>query len=81
MPFQKGNCANPNGRPKGAKDRNTKIREAFFGVFHELGKEGLREYAGKDPGGFYRVVASLLPKQLEADVNLHKHEDALLELE
>jgi hypothetical protein len=69
MPFKKGNNANPSGRPKGAKDKYTKIRDAFFGVFHEFGKEGLRDYAEKDPSGFYRVVANLLPKEVDANVS------------
>ena len=67
--FEKGKVANPRGRPKGCKDKYTKIRDAFFCVFHELGKEGLRDFAAKDPSGYYRVISNLLPKEIDANVN------------
>ena len=81
MGFVKGQSGNPVGRPKGQSNKYTKIREAFFCVFKERGKEGLREFAGKDPTGFYKVCATLLPKMIDADVNVHSHEESIEDLE
>lgn len=75
MGFVKGQSGNPAGRPKGKKLKTTEIREAFYRAFREDGMEGLREFKQKDPSTFYRIVASLLPKEVDANVtgtlNIH----------
>ena len=37
MSFQTGKSGNPNGRPKGAKNRYTEIKESFLKAFDKLG--------------------------------------------
>jgi hypothetical protein len=66
--FQKGAPSpNPTGRPKGTKN---KLSEAFIEDLHsdwlEHGKSVLKATREQNPGQYMRVVASLLPK----DVNL-----------
>lgn len=68
--FEKGQSANPAGRPKGAR---TKLGEAFIadlaGDWKNYGKATLVEAREKDPAGYVRIVASLLPKDVNLDVS------------
>lgn len=69
MAWPKGKPRPPNsGRKKGSPNKLTEVKNCFLQVFHERGKEGLSEWAEKDPSGFYRTMASLLPKEVEAKV-------------
>jgi hypothetical protein len=65
--FQTGNNGGP-GRPKGSRN---KLGEAFVSDLHdkwlERGPKALDEMATSDPGGFVRVVASLLPKEFKIE--------------
>lgn len=65
VPFKPGQSGNPNGRPKGARSR---LSEAFLTALEEHwkdnGKDALVEALKKDPAGYVRVVASLLPKDV-----------------
>lgn len=67
--FKPGNQANPTGRPKGSRN---KLADDFIGdlakVWAESGLEALRSVKDNDPSTFVRVVAGLMPK----DVNV-KH--------
>jgi hypothetical protein len=69
MAFEKGKIANPKGRPKGCKDKYTKAREMILCVFFEQGKDGLRDFLAKDPSNYYRMVTTILPKEIEANIN------------
>jgi Family of unknown function (DUF5681) len=73
VPFKPGQSGNPAGRPKGAR---SKLGEAFLedlrDAWLEHGAEALRRCATEDPAQFVRVVASLMPK----DVNLNVAVDA-----
>ena len=65
--WEKGKSGNPKGRPVGCKDRYTRIRDAFFKEFEERGVEGLKAFAKADPTSFYKLVAGLLPKDLNVE--------------
>lgn len=69
MPWKKGETGNPNGRPRGLRDT---ITHAFLrdmeADWRESGKDAIAKARDKDPTGYLKVVASLLPKQIEAEV-------------
>lgn len=74
IPAKKGEVRNPNGRPKGSRN---KFGEAFFADLHaeweKAGKEVLERVRIEDPSTFLRVAASLQPKE----VNVNEGETAL----
>ncbi len=64
--FQPGNP----GRPKGSKN---KLCEDFLGdmqeAWKEHGKDAIKEMATKEPGRFVATVASLVPKDMNVNIN------------
>ncbi len=67
--FQPGQCANPAGRPKGARNKlaETFLEDAYT-AWQEHGKQALDTMAENDPGGFAKMISGLLPR--EATLNL-----------
>ena len=63
-----GSVLNPLGRPKSAR---SKLSESFLvdlhDVFLERGKAAIEEVCKDKPAEFLRVIAQVLPKQLEAE--------------
>ena len=63
-----GSVLNPKGRPKSAR---SKLSESFLvdlhDVFLEKGKAAIEEVCKDKPAEFLRVIAAVLPKQLEAE--------------
>ena len=72
--FQKGNTAGVGfGRPKGARDKiNTRTLHLLQGLTKgKAGADSLKKLRNEDSTAFWRIVAGLLPKQVEAEVE-HK---------
>ena len=63
-----GSILNPRGRPKSAR---SKLSESFLvdlhDVFLERGKAAIEEVCKDKPAEFLRVIAQVLPKQLQAE--------------
>lgn len=77
--FKKGQSGNPGGKP-------TATRNALQGSFlkklqedfDKYGSLAIRQCRMKDPSGYVRVVASLLPKEVEIKRPLEELDDAQL---
>lgn len=72
IPYQPGQSGNPAGRPKGARN---KLGEAFIEAlnddFNEHGATAIKETRETKPDQYLKVIASLLPR----DVNLNITDD------
>ena len=64
VPFKPGESGNPNGRPKGSRN---KLGEDFIlkmqEAFQEHGKAVIQTVIEERPHEFLKVIASLLPKE------------------
>ena len=77
-PFKPGQSGNPKGRPKGARNRlGTQFLEALEADFNQFGPQAIALVREKKPEVYVRVVADLLPK--EANINVEAGE-AFVEL-
>lgn len=69
VPFKPGQSGNPKGRPKGARNRlGAQFLEAMEVDFNQFGCQTIALVREKKPEVYMRVVADLLPK--EANINV-----------
>jgi hypothetical protein len=72
-PFKPGQSGNPEGRPKGARNRSSsQFLEALEADFNQFGPDAIALVRRKSPEVYMRVVAGLLPK--EANINVEAGE-------
>lgn len=82
-PAQPGEVRNPNGRPKGSRN---KLGEAFIEAMHDdfldHGKAVIEKVRAEKPDQYLKVIASILPKELHVkDASLDDMSDnELIEL-
>ncbi len=81
--FVEGSSGNPNGRPLGSKNKFTTLKNTFIEAFEELGGvDNLVEWARANQTEFYRMVARLMPREVEAKVSSQfTLLDALMEMD
>lgn len=69
-PFQPGQSGNPKGRPVGAR---SKLGEAFLEAMHndfnEHGVAAIVKVREEKPDQYLKVIASILPKDLNVNLN------------
>lgn len=72
MGWKKGQSGNPLGKPKGAKNKFTKMKESFASVFKQVGgTKALRTWVEADPENkkaFYEMIVRLMPKDSNVSI-------------
>ena len=65
-PIQPGQVLNPKGRPKGSRHKlGEQFVQALQADFQEHGPEAIVRVRDEQPAAYLRVIASLMPKQIE----------------
>lgn len=78
-PFVPGQSGNPGGKPTGARNRLTAhFLNALADDFQEHGKQAILDARAKDPMGYVKAIAALMPKQIEQTRPLDDMNDAEL---
>ena len=69
-----GQSGNPAGRPKNSRN---KLGEAFIADLHDAwlegGSDAIRRCMEEKPAEFIRIIASLIPKELDVTVDHYDH--------
>jgi hypothetical protein len=70
MPFVKGVSGNPNGRPKGAKDRLSELfLRDVLADWERHGTSALKAVRESDPASYCLMIVKLLPKDTTLNVS------------
>ena len=79
IPFKAGQSGNPGGKPKAARNRLTAhFLNALADDFEKHGRQAIVDAREKDPMGYVKAIAALMPKQVEQTQPLDDLTDAEL---
>ena len=74
MPFKKGESGNPEGRPRGAKDKFTDLKDEFLKAFYDEdgigGAVGIKELLRNSPRNkivFLQMISKMLPSNVDVE--------------
>lgn len=68
------------GRPKGAKNKFSNIKESFLNAFVEIGgTDALIQWAKRErnKGQFFLMITKLFPKEIKASISTETYEERL----
>lgn len=69
--FQPGQSGNPAGRPKGSRHKlGSLFLEKMLADFTEHGEAVIQDVRAEKPDQYLKVVASILPKEIEPSADL-----------
>ena len=79
-PAKKGECRNPGGKPVGAR---TALSNTFLKTlradFDKHGKEAIERVREENPAIYVKIIADILPKLEESQVNVDVNQQQLIE--
>ncbi len=72
-PFKPGISGNPNGRPKGSRNRLTdQVLKSIAEDFAQHGSEVLERVRREEPATYLKMIVSLLPRELVMQFEQHR---------
>jgi hypothetical protein len=79
-PFKPGQSGNPNGRPKGSRNKlGEEFIQKLYADFQEHGEAAIVQVRQERPDAYLKVIAGILPKELKITNESDLTDDQLIE--